>query len=164
MEYGYRLCTTPLGDLQLVANEVGLCGVLWPHQHHSITSSTVIETSPQHDILALAELQLQEYFTGERKFFTIPLAPEGTEFQQRVWRLLTDIPFGSTSTYGQLAKKLGDVNASRAVGAANGKNKLAIVVPCHRVIGNSGTLTGFAGGLAAKEYLLNLESGKRLLF
>jgi methylated-DNA-[protein]-cysteine S-methyltransferase len=164
MEYGYRLCTTPLGDLQLAANEVGLCGVLWPHQHQPKLASTATETSLQHDILALAELQLQEYFKGERKTFTIPLAPEGTEFQQRVWRLLTDIPFGTTNTYGQLAKKLGDVNASRAVGAANGKNKIAIVVPCHRVIGNSGTLTGFAGGLAAKEYLLNLESGKRLLF
>lgn len=164
MEYGYRLCTTPLGDLQLVANEAGLCGVLWPHQHQAMPAITAQKLLPQLAILEMADLQLQQYFKGERKVFTIPLAPEGTEFQQRVWRLLIDIHFGSTSTYGQLAKKLGDVNASRAVGAANGKNKIAIVVPCHRVIGNSGTLTGFAGGLAAKEYLLNFENGKRMLF
>lgn len=101
--------------------------------------------------------QLVEYFAGERKVFDLPLAPEGTGFQQLVWRALTTIPFGETRTYGQQATLIKRPSASRAVGAANGRNPIGIIVPCHRVIGANGTLTGYAGGLAMKQWLLEHE-------
>ena len=101
--------------------------------------------------------QLEQYFGGERKQFDLPLAANGTDFQRRVWQSLCAIPFGQTTSYGQLAAALGNPNASRAVGLANGKNPIAIVVPCHRVIGANGTLTGYAGGLENKRMLLELE-------
>lgn len=101
--------------------------------------------------------QLAEYFAGERRAFDLPLAPEGTGFQQLVWRALTTIPFGETRTYGQQALLIKRPSASRAVGAANGKNPIGIIVPCHRVIGANGTLTGYAGGLAMKQWLLEHE-------
>ena len=107
--------------------------------------------------------QLTEYFAGERQRFELPLAPEGTPFQQRVWRELQDIPYGVTISYGQLAARIGQPTASRAVGLANGSNPLAIVIPCHRVIGANGTLTGYGGGLPIKERLLALERGARRL-
>lgn len=106
------------------------------------------------------EQQLNEYFSGTRKTFTIPLHPIGTEFQKQVWTALTSIPYGETRTYAQLASQIGNPKAVRAVGAANGKNPLSIIVPCHRVIGSSGNLTGFAGGLDAKATLLSLEGVK----
>ncbi len=101
--------------------------------------------------------QLREYFSGQRTTFHLPLAPEGTEFQRNVWRRLQDIPYGKTISYGELAKRVGNPKASRAVGAANGVNPLPIVIPCHRVIGSNGKLTGFGGGLPTKEALLSLE-------
>ncbi len=101
--------------------------------------------------------QLAEYFAGDRRTFDLPLAPEGTGFQQLVWRALTTIPFGETRTYGQQAQLIKRPSASRAVGAANGKNPIGIIVPCHRVIGSNGTLTGYAGGLAMKQWLLEHE-------
>ena len=107
--------------------------------------------------------QLTEYFAGERQRFELPLAPEGTPFQQRVWRELQAIPYGVTISYGQLAARIGQPTASRAVGLANGSNPLAIVIPCHRVIGANGTLTGYGGGLPIKERLLALERGARRL-
>ena len=107
--------------------------------------------------------QLTEYFAGQRQRFELPLAPEGTPFQQRVWRELQDIPYGVTISYGQLAARIGQPTASRAVGLANGSNPLAIVIPCHRVIGANGTLTGYGGGLPIKERLLALERGERRL-
>jgi methylated-DNA-[protein]-cysteine S-methyltransferase len=107
--------------------------------------------------------QLTEYFAGERQRFELPLAPEGTPFQQRVWRELQDIPYGVTISYGQLAARIGQPTASRAVGLANGSNPLAIVIPCHRVIGANGTLTGYGGGLPIKGRLLALERGARRL-
>lgn len=101
--------------------------------------------------------QLEAYFTGGRRQFELRLAPPGTEFQQSVWRLLVEIPYGSTRTYGELARELGDPNRARAVGAANGANPIAIIVPCHRVIGSNGALTGFAYGTSVKRALLDLE-------
>jgi methylated-DNA-[protein]-cysteine S-methyltransferase len=108
--------------------------------------------------IAEAVRQLREYFAGERTRFDLPLAPEGTPFQRNVWRHLQDIPFGETISYGELARRVGNPKASRAVGAANGKNPLPIVIPCHRVIGSNGTLTGFGGGLPTKEALLAIEA------
>lgn len=122
------------------------------------------------DRLVLEECtrQLDEYFSGNRDHFTLPLKQPGTDFQQRVWAELLHIPFGRTLTYRELSKRLGDVKAIRAVGSANGKNQLAILVPCHRVIGSDGSLTGYAGGLARKKWLLDHENkvanGVALLF
>lgn len=101
--------------------------------------------------------QLEEYFSGKRKTFSLPLNPKGTEFQKHIWSLLQEIPYGKTISYSKLALKAGDINLTRAVGPANGANKIAIVIPCHRVIGSNGKLTGYAGGLWRKEWLLNLE-------
>jgi methylated-DNA-[protein]-cysteine S-methyltransferase len=109
------------------------------------------------DPLPAAARQLKEYFAGKRREFDLPLRMEGTEFQQRVWRELTKIPFGETRSYGQLAKRLNNPNGSRAVGLANGRNPIAIIVPCHRVIGADGSLTGFGGGIDRKEWLLTHE-------
>jgi methylated-DNA-[protein]-cysteine S-methyltransferase len=109
------------------------------------------------DPLPAAARQLNEYFAGKRREFDLPLRMAGTEFQQRVWRELTKIPFGETRSYGQLAKRLNNPNGSRAVGLANGRNPIAIVVPCHRVIGADGSLTGFGGGIERKEWLLSHE-------
>lgn len=106
-----------------------------------------------------AARQLREYFAGQRTNFDLPLAPDGTDFQKKVWRQLQDIPYGETISYGELAARVGNVKASRAVGAANGKNPIPIVIPCHRVIGANGKLTGFGGGLPVKEKLLALERG-----
>lgn len=109
------------------------------------------------DPLPAAARQLKEYFAGKRREFDLPLRMAGTEFQQRVWRELTKIPFGETRSYGQLAKRLNNPNGSRAVGLANGRNPIAIIVPCHRVIGADGSLTGFGGGIERKEWLLSHE-------
>lgn len=142
---------TPLGVTKLEGNETGL------------TRITVLEVSEkQTDIipecLEDAIYQLREYFEGKREAFTLELCPEGTDFQKRVWRALQQIPFGKTMSYLELAKKLGDVKAIRAVAAANGQNPLWIVIPCHRVIGSDGSLTGYAGGLHRKKWLLEHES------
>jgi methylated-DNA-[protein]-cysteine S-methyltransferase len=118
----------------------------------------------EHAILVQAEKESNEYFAGKRSEFIVPLDVRGTPFQRQVWKALLSIPFGQTRTYGQVAVQLGNPKATRAVGAANGRNPLAIVVPCHRVIGFSGKLTGFADGLEAKAHLLNLESPEERLF
>ncbi|MCW4456719.1 methylated-DNA--[protein]-cysteine S-methyltransferase [Microbacterium sp. MPKO10] len=116
------------------------------------------ELGPRDDAaFAVAARQLDEYFAGERRRFDMELDPEGTEFEKSVWMLLRDIPYGQTRSYGDLATELGDPNLSRAVGTANGRNPLSIIVPCHRVIGADGSLTGYAGGLERKRFLLSLE-------
>ena len=140
---------TPLGFAKIEGNEKG------------ISSITVLEkekTTAIPEILEDAVYQLQEYFEGSRKEFQLDLNPEGTEFQKRVWDALEKIPFGKTLSYLELAKQLGDVKAIRAVASANGKNPLWIVIPCHRVIGSNGDLTGYAGGLHRKKWLLAHES------
>jgi methylated-DNA-[protein]-cysteine S-methyltransferase len=117
------------------------------------------ETAPFEAAIA----ELTEYFRGVRRVFTVPLAPVGTPFQQRVWRALLDIPYGETTSYGELARQLGQPNASRAVGLANGTNPIPVIIPCHRVIGANGSLTGYGGGLPIKQRLLALERGEQRL-
>jgi methylated-DNA-[protein]-cysteine S-methyltransferase len=116
------------------------------------------ESIQENDVIFEAKVQLQEYFDGNRIMFDVPLQLEGTDFQKKVWNLLMKIPFGKTVSYLDLAKMVGDANATRAVATANGKNPIAIIIPCHRVIGSDGSLTGYAGGLGNKQMLLSFES------
>lgn len=118
--------------------------------------------APETDLLQTAETQLMEYFQGRRKKFSLPLEPQGTEFQKKVWEALCRIPYGQTKSYGEIAAWIGNPKACRAVGGANNKNPIMIFIPCHRVIGADGALVGFGGGLEAKRYLLDLESGKQI--
>jgi methylated-DNA-[protein]-cysteine S-methyltransferase len=113
--------------------------------------------------LPAVRTQLAEYLAGERRRFTLPLAPRGTEFERRVWRALTDIPYGETRSYAEIAGIIGSPSACRAVGRANGRNPIAVVIPCHRVIGSDGSLTGYGGGLPLKRFLLDLEAGRRAI-
>ncbi len=150
--------STPIGALKLVASEGGLVAILWPYDAPQRVPLRDLTEDPDHPVLREAAKQLQEYFAGERTSFTLPLAMRGTPFQLKVWEALRGIPYGETRTYGQLAIQLENPAATRAIGAANGRNPLGIVVPCHRVIGASGKLTGFAGGLSAKAHLLAHEA------
>jgi methylated-DNA-[protein]-cysteine S-methyltransferase len=157
---------TPIGALRLFASARGLVEVDLPNRHDEVPSpggELVVTGDAASDPAALAHLrtaatQLREYFAGVRRDFELTLAPEGTEFQRRVWRALEGIPFATTRSYGELASTLGNRNASRAVGAANGKNPIPIIVPCHRVIGADGSLTGFGGGEPTKRWLLDHEA------
>ncbi len=144
---------SPLGPLRLVARAEALAGVYLPDQR--VPDVGVVDRPAS--VLASAAVQLAEYFAGERQDFDLALGTAGTNFQQLVWRALTRIPFGETWSYGQLARVIGRPSAGRAVGTANSKNPLAIIVPCHRVIGASGDLTGYAGGMPAKRWLLDHE-------
>jgi len=148
---------TPVGTLTLVATDRALVAVLWPDEKMNRVKLPELESAPDHPILQKTEKQLAEYFAGKRREFDLPLESRGTEFQKRVWKGLTKIPFGETRSYLELARKVGHPKACRAVGAANGRNPLSIVVPCHRVIGADGSLTGFAGGTRTKAFLLELE-------
>jgi len=143
--------SSPLGVLRLFGDGEELVGLMLPGD------TTLTGTARSTPLLEAARTQLEEYFAGERRDFDLPLAPKGTGFQQLVWRTLTTIGYAETWSYGQLARAIGRPAASRAVGAANGKNPLAIIVPCHRVIGANGTLTGYGGGLPAKKWLLQHE-------
>ena len=160
----YKFMTSPIGPLKLVASDRGLVGILWENDNPRRVRLTELVERADHPVLVRAEKELNEYFTGMRSGFTVPLDMRGTPFQRQVWEALLGIPFGETRTYGQLALQLGNPKATRAVGAANGRNPIAILVPCHRVIGHSGKLTGFAGGLDAKAYLLKLEGRGEHLF
>lgn len=170
------LLQTPLGTVEICATAQGLTAITFIDEvpvELGLAKQTLataqqrpmagqcqlvaINASTCRELLHDACQQLSDYFAGKRRTFTLPLAAHGTEFQQRVWRLLCQIPYGSTWSYGQQAAALGNINASRAVGAANGKNPLAIVVPCHRVIASNRALTGYAGGLSRKLALLQLE-------
>jgi methylated-DNA-[protein]-cysteine S-methyltransferase len=159
MSLFYKFMNSPVGQLKLVASDKGLVAILWQNDKPSRVLLTELIEDPGHSILARTEQQLREYFAGARKAFNLPLDMRGTPFQKNVWDALLAIPFGQTRSYGELAKQLGAPLASRAVGAANGRNPISIVVPCHRVIGSSGKLTGFAGGLETKAHLLGLENG-----
>jgi methylated-DNA-[protein]-cysteine S-methyltransferase len=156
----YEDVTSPIGRLRLIASGDELVGIWFEHGRDAGKKDLdlVKGNSP---VLERTKLQLEEYFRGERREFDLPLAPQGTEFQRRVWRRLQEIEYGTTTTYGALALELGNPNASRAVGLANGSNPIPIVIPCHRVIGANGTLTGFGGGLPIKSALLELERGAR---
>lgn len=149
---------SPIGKLKLVASDRGLVAILWANENPRRVRLAPDADAPRHAILQKTESQLAEYFTGKRQQFDLPLDPRGTPFQRSVWDALRAIPYGETRTYGQLARQLGNPSATRAVGAANGRNPIAIIVPCHRVVGSTGKLTGFAGGLQAKSFLLDLET------
>ncbi len=153
-----KLMASPVGKLKLVASEKGLVAILWKNDDPRRVVLDDLRDDDLHPILVETERQLNEYFEGKRQDFSIPLDIRGTPFQKSVWEALLAIPFGETRSYGQLAKQLGSPRAMRAIGGANGRNPLSIVVPCHRVIGSSGKLTGFAGGLEAKAQLLKIES------
>jgi methylated-DNA-[protein]-cysteine S-methyltransferase len=157
MSLSYKFFHSPIGRLKLVASEIGLVAILWEKDSpRRVRLEELVENAHQ-SILLQTGGELEEYFAGKRKEFSVPLDMRGTIFQKRVWEALLGIPFGETRTYGQLAVQLGNPKATRAVGAANGRNPVAIIAPCHRVIGFSGKLTGFAGGLDAKAHLLKLE-------
>jgi methylated-DNA-[protein]-cysteine S-methyltransferase len=157
MTYAYKTFLSPVGPLKLIASEHGLAAILWPNDDPARVRLEPLVEDTQHPILLEAECQLEAYFTSRLKTFTVPLDPQGTVFQKRVWRALLTIPFGEVRSYAQIAKQVGAPTAYRAVGAANGRNPLSIIAPCHRVIGSNGELTGFAGGLATKRKLLALE-------
>jgi methylated-DNA-[protein]-cysteine S-methyltransferase len=154
----YKEMESPVGKLKLVASSNALVAVLWEQERPNRVKLATLKLDAQHPILLETERQLREYFSRTRAEFDLPLEPNGSEFQKRVWRALRKIPFGQTRSYLDLAKTVGSAKAVRAVGAANGKNPLSIVVPCHRVIGANGSLTGFAGGLDVKAKLLALEA------
>jgi len=153
---------SPVGQLKLVANEQALVAILWDNENPKRVRLAELIEDVSHPILLNTQQQLIEYFSGQRKVFDIPLDFEGTDFQKKVWRALLTIPYGETRSYKQIAQQLGNEKAVRAVGAANGKNPISIVAPCHRVIGAGGALVGFAGGLDKKEILLRLEFKHRI--
>jgi methylated-DNA-[protein]-cysteine S-methyltransferase len=158
----YTWMESPVGRLLLAGDEAGLRSVSFLNSNRAdvVREDWVADSVALRDV----ERQLRDYFAGELREFDLELAPTGTEFQLRVWRQLRAIPYGETISYGELAKRVGNAQASRAVGLANGCNPIAIIVPCHRVIGSDGSLTGFGGGLRNKQILLELESGQgRLL-
>jgi methylated-DNA-[protein]-cysteine S-methyltransferase len=157
--YAYKTMKSPVGELKLIANDKGLAAILWENDNPKRVRIGPLEENKNHSVLMEVERQLKDYFAGKLKRFSIKLDPLGTDFQKKVWEALLTIPFGETRSYGQIAKQIGKPKAVRAVGAANGKNPISIIAPCHRVIGANGTLTGFAGGLKVKANLLRLESG-----
>ena len=150
----YTVLDSPIGPLTLVAGEAGLKAIYFPREGKAPPEGAArVDDMP-------AATQLREYFAGERTRFDLALDPDGTDFQRAVWRALCDIPFGETVSYSAIAEAVGRPSAVRAVGAANGRNPIPIIVPCHRVIGKSGALTGYAGGLDVKRILLDLEAGQ----
>jgi methylated-DNA-[protein]-cysteine S-methyltransferase len=154
----YKTIASPVGSLRLVASDRGLCAVLFNGGRASkVEYGSALEQKDNQPVLKAAEKQLKEYFAGKRKKFDLPLDMRGSVFQIKAWRELQKIPYGKTISYGEQARRVGDANKARAVGMANGRNPLCIVVPCHRVIGVSGDLTGFGGGLKTKQFLLDLE-------
>ena len=155
--YYFRPIATPVGELKLVASDSGLAGILWENDDPKRTRFLPQVQDDDHPVLRETERQLNEYFAGARRVFDLPLDFVGTDFQKKVWQALVAIPFGETRSYSQIAREIGHPLAVRAVGAANGRNPLSIVAPCHRVIGSNGKLTGFAGGLDIKAFLLSLE-------
>jgi methylated-DNA-[protein]-cysteine S-methyltransferase len=160
LTYFYKTVGSPVGVLKLVASDRGLAAILWERDDPKRVRLGPLEEDKKHSVLREAERQLHDYFGGKLRKFSLPLDFAGTAFQKKVWRALLGIPFGETRTYGQIARQIGRPQASRAVGAASGKNPISIIAPCHRVIGADGKLTGFAGGLEAKALLLKLESAR----
>lgn len=147
---------SPVGPLTLVASDLGLRAILWPHERAGrVPLSDVVDGD--HPVLTAATEQLGEYFAGTRQQFDLPLDPSGTAFQLDAWQALSHIPYGTTVSYATQASRVGRPKAVRAIGAANGRNPISIVVPCHRVVAANGSLAGFAGGLDNKRWLLNFE-------
>lgn len=163
VKLAYKDTESPIGKLKLVASHTGLVAIVWHTDRPRRVRLGELVFEDRHPVILETERQLQEYFAGRRKTFSVPLDIRGARFQKDVWEALLAIPFSETRTYGQLATQLGNPCATRAVGAANGRNPIAIIVPCHRVIGSTGKLTGFAGGLDAKAFLLELERTRHSL-
>jgi methylated-DNA-[protein]-cysteine S-methyltransferase len=161
METLYTIMPSQLGDIFIVRNQLGITDISFQDGRSALSP----HPEWQQNDFAFADVigQLNAYFNGELQEFDLPLAPAGTDFQLEVWRRLQEIPYGQTTTYGDIAHELGNPQASRAVGAANGRNPIPIIIPCHRVIGHNGRLIGFRGGLEFKEALLGLERNGRLL-
>ena len=157
MLFQYTLMPSPVGQLTLVARDGKLNAILWEKDRPNRVRLGDLHEANDNPALLEAERQLKEYFAGNRNKFELELDFTGTDFQKQVWQALLTIPFGETRSYSQIAQQIGNPKAVRAVGAANGRNPISIIAPCHRVIGASGELTGFAGGLQAKQYLLALE-------
>ncbi|PKH30536.1 methylated-DNA--[protein]-cysteine S-methyltransferase [Acinetobacter radioresistens] len=162
MKLAMQYMDSPVGRLRLIANEKALVAVLWENEQPKRIQLAELMVEPEHPVLLQVRQQLEEYFEGNRQRFDIPLDFAGTEFQKLVWTELLKIPYGQTRSYGEIAQAIGRPKAMRAVGAANGRNPISIIAPCHRVIGASGALTGFAGGLDNKTILLNLEKNIQL--
>jgi len=155
--YLFKVVDSPVRKLTLVASDEGLAAILWENDRPHRVRLNIEAEDDRHPVLVETARQLDEYFAGERNNFALPLDMAGTAFQRKVWDALLTIPFGETRSYRQIAEQIGSPTAVRAVGAANGRNPVSIVVPCHRVIGSNGSLTGFAGGLDVKSRLLTLE-------
>ncbi|WP_300690495.1 methylated-DNA--[protein]-cysteine S-methyltransferase [Chryseobacterium sp.] len=155
----YKEVQSPVGNIRLIASDKGLAAILWEGEDYKRTKLSVPARQDESPVLLQTEQQLTEYFENKRKVFEVPLDLKGTEFQMKVWEALLKIPYGVTKTYGDLAGILGDVKAVRAVGGALNKNPVSIIVPCHRIVGASGKLVGFAGGIENKSVLLDLERG-----
>ena len=155
----FKTMASPVGTLTLVAGDDGLAAILWEGDDPARVPLGPLAEAADLPLLVETARQIEAYFAGRLTMFDLPLAFRGTDFQKQVWEALLTIPFGETRSYAEIARQIGRPEACRAVGAANGRNPISIVAPCHRVIGSSGALTGFAGGLAAKEYLLALERG-----
>ncbi len=156
----YSTVGTPLGDMLVAARERGIAGVWFVGQKYYPAIGPDWTEEPGNVLLGRAKTQIAEYFAGTRRVFDLPLDLEGTAFQRRVWGALRAIPHGETTTYGRLSEQLGEKGAARAVGAAVGRNPASIIVPCHRVVGQNGSLTGYAGGLDRKRALLRHERGE----
>ncbi|MCW3847929.1 methylated-DNA--[protein]-cysteine S-methyltransferase [Sphingomonas sp. LB-2] len=157
MTYAYKTMNSPVGELKLVASDKGLAAIIWEKDSPDRVKLGAMAEDDDHPVLAEAARQIGEYFDGKRTAFDVPLDFRGTEFQKSVWEALLRIPFGETRSYAEIARAVGRPTAFRAVGAANGRNPISIIAPCHRVIGTNGALTGFAGGLEAKALLLGIE-------
>lgn len=161
MSYFCKVMPSPVGALTLIASDLGLTAILWQDDNPNRVRLPDMQENPAHPVLVETERQLNEYFAGTRTTFTMTLDFVGTEFQKKVWQALVAIPFGETRSYADIAREIGNPKAVRAVGAANGKNPISIIAPCHRVIGSNGKLTGFAGGLEVKAFLLKIETAKQ---
>ena len=160
MQLVYMYMDSPVGVLKLVAHDQALVAVMWDNEDHKRVRLAELIENIQHPMLLKVKQQLEQYFAGQRQQFNLPLDFQGTDFQQRVWRALLTIPYGETRSYKDIALQIGNEKAVRAVGAANGRNPISIIAPCHRVIGSGGALVGFAGGLDKKQILLSLEQGQ----
>ena len=152
---------SPVGELTLVAGDQGLVAILWPNDDPDRVRLGARRAQPDHPVLVQAHAELTAYFAGERQSFSVPFDFRGTDFQKAIWAALLTIPFGETRSYGDIASQIGRPTASRAVRAANGRNPISIMAPCHRVVGANGALTGFAGGIETKSWLLDFERRSR---
>ncbi|NML10171.1 methylated-DNA--[protein]-cysteine S-methyltransferase [Sphingobium sp. AR-3-1] len=163
MTLAHRIFLSPVGALTLVASDTGLVAILWQDDDPARVRLAARAERSDHPILETVAAQLTDYFAGRLQAFTVPLDFRGTPFQQTIWAALLDIPFGETRSYGDIARAVGRPTASRAVGAANGRNPISIIAPCHRVVGANGALTGFAGGLETKRWLLDFEQNMSVM-